>query len=128
MNASTMVVAFLMLGLLVAPSRAWPDWWDRTREAFQGAWDMYSAYSDMREANWRNSDKYFHARGNYDAAQRGPGGAWAAGVISNARESYQSGLSGQGPEDTAADQAANHWGRNGGDPNVYRPAGLPEQY
>ena len=46
-----------------------------------GAWDMWRAYSDMREANYKNSDKYFHARGNYDAAQRGPGGAWAAEVI-----------------------------------------------
>lgn len=37
--------------------------------------------SDMREDNWRNSDQYFHARGNYDAANRGPGGRWAARVI-----------------------------------------------
>lgn len=37
--------------------------------------------SDMREANWRNSDQYFHARGNHDAASRGPGGRWAARVI-----------------------------------------------
>ena len=37
--------------------------------------------SDMREANYIGADKYFHSRGNYDAAQRGPGGAWAAGVI-----------------------------------------------
>lgn len=46
-----------------------------------GAWDMYRAYRDMREANYKGADKYFHARGNYDAAQRGPGGAWAAKVI-----------------------------------------------
>ncbi|CAH1241420.1 SAA1 [Branchiostoma lanceolatum] len=101
---------------------------DRTREAAQGAGDMYSAYRDMRESNWKNSDKYFHARGNYDAAQRGPGGRWAAEVISNAREGYQSGLSGQGEADTRADQEANNWGRNGGDPNRYRPAGLPDRY
>lgn len=42
---------------------------------------MWRAYSDMLEANYKNSDKYFHARGNYDAARRGPGGAWAAKVI-----------------------------------------------
>ncbi|XP_078662518.1 serum amyloid A-5 protein-like [Branchiostoma floridae x Branchiostoma belcheri] len=101
---------------------------DRTREAVQGAGDMYRAYRDMRESNWRNSDKYFHARGNYDAARRGPGGRWAAEVISNAREGYQSGLSGQGEADTRADQEANRWGRNGGDPNRYRPAGLPDRY
>nr|BAQ56008.1 SAA2-SAA3 isoform a [Homo sapiens] len=51
-------------------------------EAFDGARDMWRAYSDMREANYIGSDKYFHARGNYDAAKRGPGGAWAAEVIS----------------------------------------------
>lgn len=49
--------------------------------SFPGAKDMWRAYSDMREANYKGADKYFHARGNYDAAQRGPGGAWAAEVI-----------------------------------------------
>ncbi|XP_038285449.1 serum amyloid A protein isoform X1 [Canis lupus familiaris] len=57
------------------------QWYSFVGEAAQGAWDMLRAYSDMREANYKNSDKYFHARGNYDAAQRGPGGAWAAKVI-----------------------------------------------
>lgn len=42
---------------------------------------MSRAYFDMREANYKESDKYFHARGNYDAAQRGAGGRWAAEVI-----------------------------------------------
>lgn len=46
-----------------------------------GAQDMYRAYQDMKEANWINSDQYFHARGNSDAASRGPGGEWAAEVI-----------------------------------------------
>ncbi|KAI8495556.1 acute-phase response [Branchiostoma belcheri] len=101
---------------------------DRTREAVQGAGDMYRAYSDMREANWKNSDKYFHARGNYDAAQRGPGGKWAAKVISDAREGIQSTFRGQSEADRRADQEANRWGRNGGDPNRYRPAGLPDRY
>uniref|UniRef100_A0A8C5HW12 Serum amyloid A protein n=2 Tax=Gouania willdenowi TaxID=441366 RepID=A0A8C5HW12_GOUWI len=98
-------------------------------EAVQGAGDMWRAYSDMREANWKaeNTDKYFHARGNYDAAQRGPGGKWAAEVISDARESFQ-GASGRGHEDSEADQRANRWGREGGDPNHFRPAGLPDKY
>ncbi|MEQ2204176.1 hypothetical protein XENOCAPTIV_009168 [Xenoophorus captivus] len=56
---------------------------------------MGKAYKDMRDANWINSDKYFHARGNYDAAQRGAGGRWAAEVISDAREWVQ-GNSGRG--------------------------------
>ncbi|NXD52005.1 SAA protein, partial [Corvus moneduloides] len=97
-------------------------------DAFGGARDMYRAYRDMREANYIGADKYFHARGNYDAARRGPGGAWAARVISDARENWQSGVSGRGGEDTRADQEANAWGRSGGDPNRYRPAGLPSKY
>ncbi|XP_057604624.1 serum amyloid A protein-like isoform X2 [Hippopotamus amphibius kiboko] len=105
------------------------------REAGQGAKDMWRAYSDMREANYKDSDKYFHARGNYDAAQRGPGGAWAAKVISDARENaqrvtdlFKPGSSGHGREDSRADQAANEWGRSGKDPNHFRPAGLPSKY
>ncbi|XP_070931100.1 serum amyloid A-1 protein isoform X2 [Macaca nemestrina] len=95
--------------------------------SFLGARDMWRAYSDMKEANYINADKYFHARGNYDAAQRGPGGVWAAEVISDARENIQK-LLGRGAEDTLADQAANEWGRSGKDPNHFRPAGLPEKY
>ncbi|NXF16929.1 SAA protein, partial [Rhodinocichla rosea] len=93
-----------------------------------GAWDMVRAYKDMREANHKGADKYFHARGNYDAARRGPGGAWAAKVISDAREGWQSRVSGRGAEDTRLDQEANRWGRRGGDPNRYRPKGLPSKY
>uniref|UniRef100_A0A8C6FTL5 Serum amyloid A protein n=1 Tax=Moschus moschiferus TaxID=68415 RepID=A0A8C6FTL5_MOSMO len=96
-------------------------------EAYEGAKDMWRAYSDMKEANYKGADKYFHARGNYDAAQRGPGGVWAAEVISNARETIQ-GIYDQGPEDSKADQFANEWGRSGKDPNHFRPAGLPDKY
>ncbi|XP_062951874.1 serum amyloid A-1 protein-like isoform X1 [Cynocephalus volans] len=95
--------------------------------SFPGAWDMWSTCSDMREANYTNSDKYFYARGNYDAAQRGPGGEWAARVISDARESIQR-ATGHGAEDSLADQAAYEWGRSGKDPNHFRPAGLPDKY
>ncbi|KAM4617714.1 uncharacterized protein O3C94_021632 [Discoglossus pictus] len=97
-------------------------------DALQGSWDMGRAYKDMREANYVGADKYFHARGNYDAAKRGPGGSWAAEVLSDVREHWQSSVSGRGDEDTRADQEANAWGRNGGDPNHYRPNGLPNIY
>uniref|UniRef100_A0A8D2ASZ5 Serum amyloid A protein n=1 Tax=Sciurus vulgaris TaxID=55149 RepID=A0A8D2ASZ5_SCIVU len=96
-------------------------------EAFQGSRDMWRAYSDMKEANYIGADKYFHARGNYEAAQRGPGGAWAAEVISDAREGLQQ-LFGRGHEDSEADQEANRSGRRGEDPNKYRPKGLPDKY
>ncbi|XP_012892531.1 PREDICTED: serum amyloid A-1 protein-like, partial [Dipodomys ordii] len=95
--------------------------------SFPGTRDMWRAYSDMKEANWIGADKYFHARGNYDAAQRGPGGVWAAKVISDARENFQR-LTGRGAEDWRADQFANEWGRSGKDPNHFRPDGLPSKY
>ena len=47
--------------------------------------------------------------------------------FSDAREWVQE-RTGHGAEDSAADQRANHHGRGGGDPNIYRPAGLPEKY
>ncbi|XP_057605114.1 serum amyloid A protein-like [Hippopotamus amphibius kiboko] len=130
MKLSTGIIfCFLILGV---SSQGWGTF---LREAGQGAKDMWRAYSDMREANYKNSDKYFHARGNYDAARRGPGGAWAAKVISDARENVQRvtdlfkpGSSGHGREDSRADQAANEWGRSGKDPNHFRPAGLPSKY
>nr|XP_045001420.1 serum amyloid A-5 protein isoform X1 [Jaculus jaculus] len=103
------------------------SWFSFVSEAYGGAKDMWRAYSDMKEANWKNSDKYFHARGNYDAAQRGPGGEWAAEKISDLRESLQS-FFGRGDEDTMADQEANRWGRSGKDPNHFRPRGLPDKY
>ncbi|XP_059130450.1 serum amyloid A-1 protein-like isoform X2 [Peromyscus eremicus] len=69
------ICCFLVLGV---DSQSWFEF---MKEAGQGTRDMWRAYSDMREANWKYSDRYFRARGNYDAAQRGPGGAWAAKVI-----------------------------------------------
>ncbi|XP_008591077.1 PREDICTED: serum amyloid A-3 protein-like [Galeopterus variegatus] len=115
------IFCFLVLGV---SSQGWPTF---IQEAGQGAKDMWRAYSDMKEANYKNSDKYFHARGNYDAAQRGPGGEWAAKKISDARENIQR-FMGHGAEDSLADQAANQWGRSGKDPNHFRPAGLPDKY
>ncbi|XP_065737847.1 serum amyloid A-2 protein-like isoform X2 [Phocoena phocoena] len=127
MKLSTGIIfCFLILGV---SSQRWATF---VKEAGQGAKDMWRAYSDMREANYKNSDKYFHARGNYEAARRGPGGAWAAKVI---RESipritdfFKHGDSGHGVEDSKADQFANEWGRSGKDPNYFRPAGLPRKY
>ncbi|XP_052776310.1 serum amyloid A protein-like [Mya arenaria] len=97
------------------------------RDFAGGARDMWRSYSDMRRANTIGADKYFHARGNYEAARRGTGGRHAATLISNAREYWQGG-SGRGAEDSAADQEANRWGRHGGNPNRYRPKGLDERY
>uniref|UniRef100_A0A1A8LK27 Serum amyloid A protein n=2 Tax=Nothobranchius TaxID=28779 RepID=A0A1A8LK27_9TELE len=98
-------------------------------QAIQGGHDMWKAYRDLKKSNWIGADKYFHARGNFDAARRGPGGVWAAEVISDLREMAQKySSSGFDAEDSAADQKANHWGRSGGDPNRFRPKGLPDKY
>uniref|UniRef100_A0A7N4NSF1 Serum amyloid A protein n=1 Tax=Sarcophilus harrisii TaxID=9305 RepID=A0A7N4NSF1_SARHA len=51
---------------------------DFLNQACLGVADMWRAYQHMREANYKNSDKYFQY---YDAAWRGPGGAWIAEVI-----------------------------------------------
>nr|XP_012806409.2 serum amyloid A-1 protein-like [Jaculus jaculus] len=88
---------------------------------------MWHAYSDTREANWRGSDQYFCALGNYNPAQRESGGAWAAEKISNAREAFQR-CTGHGAEDSRADQFATKWGQSGKDPNFFRPKGLPRKY
>uniref|UniRef100_A0A3P9QI69 Serum amyloid A protein n=1 Tax=Poecilia reticulata TaxID=8081 RepID=A0A3P9QI69_POERE len=37
-----------------------------------------SFYASNTKANCINSNKYYHARGNSDAAKRGNGGVWAA--------------------------------------------------
>uniref|UniRef100_A0A671G6T8 Serum amyloid A protein n=1 Tax=Rhinolophus ferrumequinum TaxID=59479 RepID=A0A671G6T8_RHIFE len=86
--------------------------------------DMWSAYSDMREANYKDSDRYFYACRNYDAAQKGPGGAWAAKVISNARENSQrvTDLFNYG------DSGHEVEGTSGKDPNHFRPAVLTDKY
>ena len=47
---------------------------------------------------------------------------------SNAREKFDQVFKGDTPEQIKADQEANEWGRNGGDPNKYRPNGLDEKY
>ncbi|XP_053576615.1 serum amyloid A-5 protein [Bombina bombina] len=122
------LICVIILVLAVADAQWFQNSGRFIKEAAQGSMDMWRAYQNMRESNYKGADKYFHARGNYDAAQRGPGGRWASEVISNGREYWQGSVSGRGAEDTRADQEANNWGRNGGDPNRYRPKGLPDQY
>ncbi|XP_056115109.1 serum amyloid A-5 protein-like [Rhinichthys klamathensis goyatoka] len=119
-----LILAVLVV-LLVVGTQA--QWYRFPVEAVLGSWDMGKAYWHMRQANYKNSDKYFHARGNYDAANRGAGGRWAAEVISDGREALQH-LSRRGNSDSEADQEANRWGRNGGDPKRFRPESLPKKY
>ncbi|XP_030837042.1 serum amyloid A-5 protein-like [Strongylocentrotus purpuratus] len=151
MRISVSIIALLMVGVLVVPSDCCVSSGVSSEGssevsgsysvsgaiqfvtgAVKGAWDfvggardMWRSYSDMREANYIGADKYFHARGNYEASQRGPGGRLAAKLISDGREVW---LETESDEEMKADHKANMWGRNGGDPNVYRPEGLPDRY
>ncbi|XP_073072400.1 serum amyloid A-4 protein-like [Manis javanica] len=111
------------------------SWYSFFKEAVQGAWDLSRAYWDQQVANHQHSDQYFYARGNYDASKRGPGGIWAAKVISLARDSLQGlfnryyfGSSSRGLEDLQAKRKAEEWGRSGRDPNHFRPSDLPKEY
>ncbi|CAM4518511.1 unnamed protein product [Leuciscus chuanchicus] len=119
-----LILAVLVVFLVVGTQA---EWYHFPAEAYHGAKDMWQAYQDMIEANTKESDKYFHARGNYDAAERGPGGKWAAEVISDGVEALQ-GLRRHGNSDSEADQEASRWGRNGGDPDAYRPKDLSKKY
>ncbi|XP_053383343.1 serum amyloid A-2 protein-like [Mercenaria mercenaria] len=125
------IVAALLVAITVtlhtAEANIFRRTWNYARDFAGGSRDMWRAYSDMRRAITIGADKYFHARGNYEAARRGTGGRHAATLISNAREWVQGG-SGRGAQDSAADQEANRWGRNGGDPNRFRPNGLDRRY
>ncbi|XP_009006030.3 serum amyloid A-4 protein [Callithrix jacchus] len=110
-------------------------WYSFFKEAVQGAGDMCRAYWDLMASNHQNSDRYFYARGNYDAAQRGPGGVWAAKVISRFRDYlqvfanyYLSGDSSSVLEDLKSNQKAEEWGRSGKDPNRFRTDGLAKKY
>ncbi|KAJ3580942.1 hypothetical protein NHX12_017281 [Muraenolepis orangiensis] len=131
----------ILAGLFILAVGTHAQWYHFPREAAQGAGDMWRAHNDMKEANLKGSEDYYQARGNHEAAQRGPGGKWMAEVISDAREKVQGkrgrgrrdhdnqgGGVTRGNKDSDADQEANRWGRNGGDPNVYRPKGLPSKY
>uniref|UniRef100_A0A671G8C3 Serum amyloid A protein n=1 Tax=Rhinolophus ferrumequinum TaxID=59479 RepID=A0A671G8C3_RHIFE len=103
--------------------------------SLSGAKAMWRDPSEMKKANYIGPDKYFHARGKYEVAQKGHGSVVAAKLIRDAREASQRVTdlfwpedSGRGEEDSRANQRAKEWGRSGKDPNHFRPAGLPDEY
>lgn len=108
--------------------------------------DFKKNYEDSREANVRNSDKYFHSKANCEATQRGTTGKKMAELLSNSRELYdyhkKTKLQKQSKEDvlkdSKEDQEANEYGRKQAlkNPNVnckilvnkYRVNGLGKKY
>ena len=108
--------------------------------------DFIKNYKDMKEADTYFADKYFHAKANCEAAQRGELGRIVAIVISEVREFTDSFLNiirkkmtiEDSIKDIKEDQEANKYGREQGqkNPNAesrvlvdkYRPKGLNDKY
>jgi hypothetical protein len=94
-------------------------------------------YQDMRKANWKLSDKYFHCKANCEATRCGKYGEDEACDLGNLRE-WSDQLFGELAADAAADQAANRFGLAQAKKNPskscgtvcssLRPKGLPSQY
>lgn len=103
-------------------------------------------YFDMRFANTKGADKYFHAKANCTGAQLGEKGEEVTKGISDLREKsdhffdiYAKGKTEiESAKNSAEDQKANEYGRNQGRENpedycgdlikILRPEGLPERY
>ncbi len=96
--------------------------------AWLGIKDMWNAYREMKKANTKKSDKYFHCLSNCRASNRGYGGKIAAQQISDFREWYQEAF--DGLEACEEDQKANRQGREGGNCaetcKMFKPSWLPK--
>jgi uncharacterized protein RhaS with RHS repeats len=100
--------------------------------------DFLNNYNDMRDANTIGADKYFHCKANCQAAQIGQSGTSTAEIISNYREWVDMNIKGDPASASAADQAANLFGRTQGAQQAnsqcsqlcapYRPNGLDPKY
>lgn len=119
---------------------------DALNEIFGAVDDFVRNYQDMRKADIKYSDKYFHSKANCDAAKRGELGRRVAETISNFREFADQfknvllkGMTiAESIEDSIEDQKANIYGRKQGQKypdvdsrvlvDIYRPNGLPEKY
>jgi RHS repeat-associated protein len=99
---------------------------------------FWKNYHDMINANWKNSDKYFHCKANCQATRCGGCGFGAACRISDMREWGDQHIKGDPASASAEDQVANHAGRDGALNNPassceivcssFRPPGLPPEY
>jgi serum amyloid A protein len=110
---------------------------------YGGVNDFIDTYDEMKTANWKNSDKYFHSKANYKATLRGPRGEAAAIKMSNLREITDQYIKGDSRASSIADQKANVYGRQQAHRRAnfiinndnmrfiihkYRPLSLPNKY
>ena len=108
----------------------------RRSEWLRGAYDFYKNYRDMRDANTIGADKYFHCKANCEAVSRGQGGEDAACTMSDSREWFDQNIKGDPASASAADQAANIFGRSNATRSQscsqvcasFRPNGLPQGF
>ena len=119
---------------------------DELEQIFKAINIFIKNYNDMKEANTKRADKYFHSKANCEASQLGDFGEITAKGISDLREFtdsfknvYIKGMTEvESAKDSADDEKANEYGRNQGrnNPNencgdlveIYRPNGLPIRY
>lgn len=113
---------------------------DYVKDCVGGAEDFVNNYNEMKSANVRGADKYFHCMANCQATERGVGGEHIAIAISYGREAsdmvrnpIEKGLSVQDSlKDARGDLEANRIGREGAGTGVrcyeachqFRPRGL----
>lgn len=108
--------------------------------------DFIKNYKDMKEANTIGADKYFHAKANAEASQKGLLGKLTASAISNLREItdtfkntlFKGMTLEESLKDSKEDLEANKFGRIQGQRypykdskelvDKYRPNGLPQKY
>ncbi|MBN2752105.1 MAG: hypothetical protein JXQ84_05290 [Rhodospirillaceae bacterium] len=100
--------------------------------------DFWRNYTDMREANFKNSDKYVHCKANCEATKRGKFGEWTAIGIGEGRELTDQYIKGDSKQDCDDDRIANRHGRVAAKKHPekscsrscapYRPKGLPPRY
>ncbi len=108
--------------------------------------DFARNYNDMLEADWKYSDKYFHAKANCQATQRGVLGEIVAEATSVLREIeegirkviFEGNNLTEQIKDAKQDMKANEYGRQQGKTysneaceiliDVFRPNGLPDKY
>ncbi|XP_071810252.1 uncharacterized protein [Asterias amurensis] len=107
MRLAVSVIALLMVGVLAAPSEAHHFW----HKVWQAVCDLFHHDGDGQKSKSTPPEEQASKRERRSAVED----------ISDAREEWRSKVSGRGGEDTKADQEANAWGRNGGDPDRYRP-------
>ena len=100
--------------------------------------DFVKNWWDMRQADTKNADKYFHCKANHEATLRGWLGKSTAEYLSDERENIGRMKSDYSLKDEIEDQKANRYGRKQALSNqykssseacaIFRPQGLNEKY